>query len=202
LIWRIESQAFYGDDVGTLTLDDAISASGRISVVQASSDSGLLFGWFNEGDRGWPPDNFLGFLVEGPSRVGHYFRLKYVGEEGDTGESEGNPVIFPDGAEHVWRISYDPTSRAFSGILDGENPIEVQLPPGLNATFNRFGMLNLQEGGHQMEAYLDDIYYTSREISEVIPVTSMVAALVLAASKSRYIYRGEGPKRYPCVPVW
>jgi len=201
LIWRIESQAFYGDDVGVLTLDDAISASGRISVVQASSDSGLLFGWFNEADRGWPPRNFLGIVVEGPSRVGHYFRLKYVGEHGDTGESEGNPFIFPDGAGHLWQVSYDPTNRTFSANLDGDF-IFTRVPQWLNATFNRFGMLNLQEGGHQMEAYLDDISYTSREIDEVIRVSQLLAAVVIVTSRGRYIYRGIKPKKEPCVPAW
>jgi len=186
LIWRIESQAFYGDDVGSLTLDDQLSASGRLSVVQASSDSGFLFGWFNEGNRGWAPPNFLGFVVEGPSRVGHYFRLMYVGGDGSKGESEENPIIIPNGTEHLWRITYDPDDRIFSGVLDGEYVIETCLPGEVNATFNRFGILNLQEGGHEIEAYLDDLSYTSHELGDLPSILTLIAALLFLKQEWTY----------------
>src|SRR3989442_13554756 len=65
IIWRTEASqpqtaAYYGDPaVGVLTLDQDLTASGRVSLTRASSDSGVLIGWFNSetpGRAGIPED--------------------------------------------------------------------------------------------------------------------------------------------------
>jgi hypothetical protein len=189
LIWRTESHTHYAADAGLLTLDHPLSASGRLAVTQASSDSGFLFGWFNDRDRGWPPPNFLGFVVEGPSRIGHYFRLKWVDGQGKSEESEDNPIIFPNGTKHVWTLTYDPDMRLFSGDLDGMYTVNVSVPEGFNASFNRFGIINLQVGGHQMSAYLDDLKYTSLKVDEAYAIPIFLGALLLLRGMQRHIYR-------------
>lgn len=158
LIWRSEARAYCADQVGSLDLEDAIRASGSLSVTQASSDSGFLLGYFGGGGTQWPVRPFLGFMVEGPSRVGHYFRLRYDLENGTSGESEGNPIVYPNGTLYHWNLAYDPSSRMLRGDLDGIQ-ISVILKEG-NATFSKFGLHNIPVGGHQITAYLDDLQYT------------------------------------------
>ena len=52
-------------------------------MLRASADSAVLIGWFNsETHIGAPPKNFVGIMVEGPSRIGHYFRPVYANAEG------------------------------------------------------------------------------------------------------------------------
>ena len=57
--------------------------------------------------------NVLGIVLEGPSRVGHYFRPGYSNRAGaglTADGSEGWPVIRPDGQPHSWRLHYRPGS--------------------------------------------------------------------------------------------
>ncbi|OHB80403.1 MAG: hypothetical protein A2W31_07385 [Planctomycetes bacterium RBG_16_64_10] len=81
LVWRIESvhpeQAFaYGTPIGRLSLKEALTASGKIALRNAAADSAILLGWYNSHTAiGAPPSNFVGALLEGPSRAGHYFRI-------------------------------------------------------------------------------------------------------------------------------
>ena len=103
LVWRIEStrpqEALqYGTPVGQLSLNDRLEASGRLCLKGAAADSAILFGWFNSHTPiGAPPPNFLGCLIEGPSRVGHYVRPAC----GDSCEGrvvkDSGPIIRPDG---------------------------------------------------------------------------------------------------------
>jgi hypothetical protein len=163
LIWRTEDPAYYADAAGILTLADELEASGNLVVTQASSDSGFLLGWFNSGDMGWPPWNFAGVVVEGPSRAGHYFRLMFCSSEGERLESEDNPIVYPNGTTYSWAISFDPETREFAGTLstpNGSRDIALTVPQKERMEADRFGLLNLQVGGHEITAYLDDIAYT------------------------------------------
>jgi len=198
LIWRSERPAFYADEVGVLTLEDRLVASGVMTLVQASSDSGFLVGWFDPKDLGWPPSSFLGFVMEGPSRIGHQFRLIYHTPQGLGGESQDNPILFPNSTVYRWNIEYDPSTRIFSGRIEPGGEVFLTVDPDGNATFALFGMLNIPVGGHQATAYLDDLAYTV-SISE-LPITialptSLLLAVFLASPISlpdrRTIAHGE-----------
>src|SRR5205807_9179586 len=111
LIWRGGGPAWYADRVGPLSLaKDELFASGTVAFTGAGSDSGVYLGWFDSASRKAlpakkpkteseqsPQKNLLGIFIEGPSRIGHYFRPAYrtPGREGVT--AKAGPVIRPDG---------------------------------------------------------------------------------------------------------
>ena len=184
IVFRDERPAFYGTPVGQLSLDDELRAGGKIVLRKAGSDSGVYIGWFGGGDKrnNETPEHearqrsYLAIMVEGPSRVGHFFRPSYSTSSGVglTASGEGAdgkaawPVIRPDGQVHDWSLHYRP------GGADGRGRIEVtfdgethtmDLPPGhrqIGASFDRFGIFNIQSGGHHVEVYLDDVSFTRR----------------------------------------
>ncbi len=175
LVWRIESMLperalYYGTPSGYLSLDDNLKASGKVCLQAAAADSGILVGWFNElTPIGNPPQNFLGIFIEGPSRVGHYFRPVYGTSEDLKGGIDSGPVIRPDGNSHDWTFEYFTDANGGNGsimvTLDGES-IALNLQPGArkgNAAFTRFGMLSWQRGGHFVDIYFDDISFTARK---------------------------------------
>ncbi len=184
IVFRDEQPAYYGAPTEMLTLDDELVASGKLAFLKAGSDSGVFLGWFNSADKRKhdTPEyvtrqkNYLAVLIEGPSRVGHYFRPSYgaLDGAGRTAAGEGGqgqpgwPVIRPDGKVHDWRLQYRPKVAAGSGqielALDGEAHT-LDLTPAhraIGATFDRFGLFNLQAGGHHVEVYIDDVRYTRK----------------------------------------
>ena len=172
LIWRAdprdpELSAFYADQIGHLTMDHALEASGKVAMIRASADSAVLIGWFNaETYIGAPPSNFVGIMVEGPSRIGHYFRPVYANAEGQSEIMNTGPVIKPSSASHQWRLSYTPDANSGNGqitVTFNDETVSLNLKPGTRKTganFNRFGILTFQRGGHFVDIYLDDITYT------------------------------------------
>ncbi|MGD9722576.1 MAG: hypothetical protein AB7O59_14690 [Pirellulales bacterium] len=184
IIFRDERPASYGTTTGALSLDDELRASGKLVLNRAGSDSGVYIGWFNRADkeRNETPEhiarqrNYLGILVEGPSRVGHFFRPSYATATGAgiTASGEGSqgqlvwPVIRPDGRIHEWSLHYRPEAASGRGqielSLDGESH-SLELAPGhraAGAAFDQFGIFNAQSGGHHVEIYLDDVTYSAR----------------------------------------
>jgi hypothetical protein len=176
IIWRDEAPAYYAADVGRLTLEDELVASGKISFTGAGSDSGVYLGWFDSrsktnkavSDHEQPQQNVLAILIEGPSRIGHYFRGCYRTSKGDGALRESGPIIRPDGRVHEWSIRYSPN------LADGQGEIAVKLDGtieklvlqpghrGQGASFDRFGLFNLQVGGHFVELAIDEVTYTTR----------------------------------------
>ncbi len=177
IVWRIESthpeQALsYGAPVGRLSLREPLRASGRIVMRAAGVDSALLLGWFNSLTAiGAPPANFLGVLIEGPSRVGHYFRPACASSANAVQIMEHGPLLYPDGTPHAWRIAYEPAGANGNGSLRAQlddTSVVLELTPQVlkdNAAFDRFGCLSLQRGGLFVEAYLDDIEYTAQDMT-------------------------------------
>jgi hypothetical protein len=176
ILWRDERPAYYGDKVGPLTLDDPLEASGKVAFTAAGSDSAAYVGWFDAASKRAAPlargneweKNFLAVMVEGPSRVGHYFRSSYRCADGGGASPESGPVIKPDGWVHDWAIRYDPMAARGNGVItvsfDGRRQA-TELRPGdkaRGATFDRFGVFNHQSGGNHVMIYLDDVTYTSR----------------------------------------
>ncbi len=183
IVFRDERPSYYGAPAGKLTLDDELQASGKLALSKAASDSGVYLGWFdaagkqakNTPDHETRQSNYLAALVEGPSRAGHYFRPAYgcadargqiAGETSTAGRYW--PVVFPDGAPHTWSLHYRPQAAGGNGQIeikfDGHSDV-LDLKPGdraAGATFDRFGIFNLQSGGHGVEFYLDDVRFTRR----------------------------------------
>ena len=170
LIWRDEKPAYYASKTSPLTLADELFASGRIAFNGAGSDSGVYLGWFNSmsktnkttSDHQAPQTNLLAVLLEGPSSVGHYFRAAYSTARGHGTIQDAGPIIRPDGRAHQWSIHYSPQSRQITVELDGERCTLAVTQEHLNqgASFDRFGLFNLQEGGHFVDIALDDLTYT------------------------------------------
>ncbi|MDO8587014.1 MAG: hypothetical protein Q7T82_08230 [Armatimonadota bacterium] len=173
-------QSYYADRIGPLTLEKPLFASGSIAFTRASSDSCLMFGWFNsetarkaQAERAGSIDNFVGVVIGGPSRVGHYFDPTYVtaGGDGARGDTD-SPVIRPDGRARTWTLSYDPYANGGAGAidasLDGER-VTLNLRPGgkaQGATFDRFGIMPTRPDGHGLSVYWDDLKYTKTYPSE------------------------------------
>ena len=136
-------------------------------MIRAGVDSAVLIGWFNSQTHiGAPPRNFVGIMVEGPSRVGHYFRPVYANSQGQYEIMKEGPVIRPTGTSHPWHLSYTPEANDGQGQItvtfNGET-ISLNLKSGVRAdgaVFDRFGLLSYQRGGHFVDIYFDDISYT------------------------------------------
>lgn len=177
LIWRDEAPAYYAARTGPLTLEDELYASGKLVLTGAGADSGVYIGWFNAAskkknkktpDQQEPQQNLLGVLIEGPSRIGHYFGPIYRTADGTGNSDTTGPLIKPDGRAHKWSLHYRPEKAAGRGqlvvTLDGSVQT-LDLEPGhrrRGATFDRFGLFNVQAGGHHMQIYLDDLSYTAQ----------------------------------------
>jgi hypothetical protein len=174
ILWRDEKPAYYADRVGPFTLNDGLSASGRLAFTGAGSDSGIYFGWFDSKskqnktapDHVEPQKNFLAIAVEGPSRAGHYFRPGYATSAGAGELKEKGPLIYPDGQSHEWALHYSPAGAGGNGQITVKFDGDLQtldLRPGhkqSGATFDRFGLFNMQSGGWHVVLYLDDLKYT------------------------------------------
>ena len=171
IIWRDERPAYYAQKVGPFTLNDALAASGKLAFTHAGSDSGVYIGWFDSASKrantspknDGSQKNFLAVMIEGPSRIGHYFRPAYRRADGEGSFPDDGPVIMPDGQVHDWSIRYDPAAADGNGAiavtLDGREKV-LPLRPGdkaRGANFDRFGIFNLQSGGNHVYLYLDDI---------------------------------------------
>ncbi len=161
---------------GTLNLDDELQATGQVAMVRGTSDSALLLGWFdstkaaNAGAGGYWPTNFVGILLEGPSRLGWYFRSVYRNSVGTKGDGQPGPLIVPDGTSHAWACHYSPTANGDNGsitvTLDGQVNT-LNLGAGVKtagANFDRFGLVTYQKGGHGLEAYFDNVQYTTLQL--------------------------------------
>ena len=183
IVFRDERPAYYAAKTGRLTLNDRLSASGKLALLKASSDSGVYIGWFDAATKraNETPEyetrqkNYLGILIEGPSRVGHYFRPGY-GCGDSSGHNAGEtsapgrpwPIVFPDAKVHTWAIHYRPSAAGGAGQIEIAFDLQtgtMNLAPGdraKGAVFDRFGIFNMQSGGHGVEIYLDEVSYTNR----------------------------------------
>jgi hypothetical protein len=174
IIWRDPHPAYFADKTGRLTLDDELFASGKLAFNNAGSDSGAYFGWFDSAsntnkstaESKAPQQNILAVLIEGPSRIGHYFRPAFRDRDGDGGSPKIGPIIRPDGTVHTWAIHYLPHAADGQGQIavtfDGQ---EQTLPltakqRQTGAVFDHFGLFNFQSGGQYVEVSLDELTYT------------------------------------------
>ena len=175
IIWRDEKPAYYASKVGPLSLDDELFASGRIVFNGAGSDSGVYLGWFNShwktnkvsSDHDEGQRNHLAVLIEGPSQIGHYFRAAYATTKGEGVIEPSGPIIRPDGRIHRWSIRYSPQPQGHGQLTvrlddDVQTLIVSEEHRKQRAAFDRFGLFNMQIGGHFVDIALDDLSYTAK----------------------------------------
>jgi hypothetical protein len=181
-MWRDERPAYYAEKVGPLTLDDELYAEGSLAFTAAGSDSGVYLGWFNSDakrnksvpDASHPPDpsrpqeSLLGIAIEGPSRIGHYFRPLYSTKGAEVlGDAGIGPIIRADGQPHHWTLHYDPNAAGGNGCITvtfDEEKVDFELKPDARksgATFDRFGFMDIQSGGHHVKIFVDDLKYSA-----------------------------------------
>ncbi len=112
--------AYYGMPIGPLSLEDKLSASGRVCIRRAPGRSCVYLGFFNSTRQGWRPWSSLMIQMTGSQR-GERLTGKQV--EGvqiwltsvtATWRADGivTDVLIPaDGSVHTWRLEYDPDAR-------------------------------------------------------------------------------------------
>jgi len=172
IIWRIEENqpeqaGYYAARTGQLTISHRLKASGKVAMLRAAADSAALIGWFNSQTYiGAPPKNFVGILIEGPSRVGHYFRPIYSNSQGEHDGAKQGPIIKPSTEPHEWTLDYNPDANDGQGRIavgfDSET-VSLNLKPGIRmgkANLDMFGIVSYQRGGHYVDIYFDDVSYT------------------------------------------
>src|SRR5262249_23718976 len=83
-----------------------------------------------------------------------------------------------DGTRYTWTLTYDPEANAGTGrftfSIQGQRAtheafegktFSVDLPDGyrqVGATFDRFGMMNMQKSGNPVSIYFDDLAFEGR----------------------------------------
>jgi hypothetical protein len=176
LVWRDEAPAYYAARTGPLSLDRELHASGKLAMTSAGADSAVWLGWFDsatkknkkEPEHKTPQPNLLAVLIEGPSRAGHYFRPVYRTAKGEGKAQDEGPLVQPGDRVYEWSLAYYPDRAGGNGQIvvtfDGKRHT-LDLAPGhrkQGARFDRFGLCNVQSGGHHVVIYLDDVAFTAR----------------------------------------
>ncbi len=174
-----ERTAYYADRLATLSTDRPLHAAGKVSLRRGVSDSTSLLGFFHSQrstartdsqDSGFPL-NFLGVVVEGPSRDGFFFYPACRLASGEDAYAAGPhlPHILPDGTAHDWSLHYDPQAGDGQGRItvtfDGQ-AVALDLPAGRGeapTTFDRFGIITTWIDGNAQRIYFDDLEYTCRQ---------------------------------------
>lgn len=185
LFWRTEPQdpnfAYYGDNVGKLTLDDPIAFSGTLNFVTGQTDAAMFFGYFNSDDqtKPAPPDvggdltvnNMLGIALADASSVGWYYNGMLHDADGNAVRGGRDPIR-PTRQRRRFTFTYDPQANNNVGratfTLD-DKQYAFDLTPAqrkAGARFDRFGFANWRRGGNSVEIYLDDLSYTARRAKD------------------------------------
>jgi hypothetical protein len=163
-----DNAGYYGDDIGRLTLDDRLVASGKMALTERASEAGFYLGWFNSKQRGYPPKNLIGVFAEGPNSTGSMFRPIYATSDPKLADTlKYTTVIDPFGKKYEWRIEYDPKAAGGKGqltvTLGGKSAVITLTPEARkqNAVFDRFGLAVYEGGGQWSKVFLDDLRYTT-----------------------------------------
>jgi hypothetical protein len=182
-LWRVQEpewMGYYGDDVGRLTLEDPLLASGRIAFPRFCVDSGMHLGWFNSRQQRWPPRDFVGAYLDSESVLGRFMAPMYGTSRARRERVSGSAVLHgaafgprdllfhPDGRSYDWSLRYDPRAAAGRGAVTltlGADSVTLPLQEGARAEgaeLDRFGVFNMQDNnGKDCVVYLDDLRYTT-----------------------------------------
>ena len=181
LMWRTERKvASYADRTGDLGLDDPLYAEGSIVLDRASTDSDLFIGWFNAASAAEPgrsvPTDIVAAELGGPSEWGYrlYPVYRAGGARGTYPSPKDAPLVTSKGRVFKWWICLAPAvdadgnGRLTVGLVDPAQPAAAEtasMPVSATAgaagpVLNRFGIRNLERGGHSVVVHLDDLRYT------------------------------------------
>jgi hypothetical protein len=136
MVTRAATPAFYGDKVGSLTLDDRMSASGTFAFTKTSAGAGVFVGFFQEHQPGASgrPIGSLGMdfdtegggarlavrLITGRNQSCGTFVTPYV-----PGKFRPTPIR-NDGTRYKWTLDYDPAGAGgrgrFTFTMQGDQP--------------------------------------------------------------------------------
>jgi len=170
LFWRVENPlGYYADDIGKLTLDTPLEASGKVAFTTGAMDAGMFIGWFNSKSKHLPDTDFrnvCGIYIEGPTRIGHYFRPICATADGRKGDPQQGPVILPNGKSRQWSLRYDPAAGGALIVTLDEETFRYPLPKDFQKTgaeFDRFGVFTARTGGSHVRLYFDDLKYTAEK---------------------------------------
>jgi len=187
VIWRTEKKrAYYGDPITPVGLGDELYAEGNIDLEAATSDADAFIGWFGTARKGGRdfPANLVAAQIGGPSEWGTRLFPVYRSASDTSGsfaplsqfdQFESAPLLTP--MHRAWRfwICYQPPA---GGTGAGRLTVGLADPQGLlpesqatltvrgaavseGAVLTRFGIRNLEKGGHSLTFHLDNLRYTS-----------------------------------------
>ena len=171
-LWEVgphqtQIRARCGDDIGRLTLDERLIAKGKMAFPQFGTDSGILIGWYDAAEQGWPPCNFVGVLLNTLSSTGRFIAPQVVSSQGTHAFGHVKVLFTPDGRVYEWSLDYNPQGAQGRGTLRlalGDQAQTIELPDRMRkegAIMNRFGVFNMQDNnGKFCDVYLDDLEYT------------------------------------------
>ena len=161
-----EFKASYGDRVGKLTFNHRLSARGKFTAREFSTDSSFALGWYNAKKQGWPLENFVGVYFDSLSSDGRIVAPLYGTTQGNKRET-GAFLIFEPGRLYDWTLDYDPAAAKNGGAITftlAGRSMTLPLRDGdkaRGALLDRFGVFNLQWANSKWcEIYLDDLSYT------------------------------------------
>jgi hypothetical protein len=142
--WQTLRPAWYGLPVGDKSLDDALSASGTLQVVESASGSGwqncanVFVGWFSSDEKAliWRPRDFVGFRLQSTHDPdGALVEISYGTSQWQADGAFVNKAgggqrklvrelteadllnIAPDGHTHQWSLRYDPQGNNGKGEI-------------------------------------------------------------------------------------
>jgi hypothetical protein len=171
--------AYYAKKIPTKTFNDALTASGRLTVAPGGNlDDGAgntLIAFFNANTLNeWRTPNTIAFRINGRGE-GFHAHVEYATSQWRAGgdsysaldATQGKKSIrlVPSGkVTHTWSLRYDPHGNngggSITATLDGET-LMMNLDPGHKsdgATFNRFGLLNVMKHADSGGVlWLDDV---------------------------------------------
>ena len=187
VVWRVDNKAaYYGDPITPVGLSDGLYAEGDIDLEAASSDADVFIGWFGSASkrRGDLPQNLVAAAIGGPSEWGTRIVPVYSSGAGTSGSFapllqfdryQNAPLLAPKHRVWRWWICYRPPDDPSES---GQLTVGLTDPRGLlpdsraairvrsqavseGAVLDRFGIRNLEKGGHSLTFYLDNLRYTS-----------------------------------------
>ena len=111
--------------------------------------------------------------ITGPSAIGQYFGPLVADGSGDVAFDDEAGIVFNPGPRTLrWSLDYHPRGRGEGGdsgrmfVRLGDQLRVFELPKDLareGATFNRFGLRNLERGGSFQVVHLDELRYSIAE---------------------------------------
>ncbi len=151
--------AYYGKVLPDFTLDDSLTASGKVRIAKGGGH--VLLGFFNAGTvNEWRTPNTIALRFGGEGERFNAY-LEYATSRWRAGGvlfTTPHPVTgdprklfqFPAGdVTHTWSLKYDPKGNHGGGTLTAtidDQTVTADLRVGHKAdgsTFNRFGLLNM-----------------------------------------------------------